>query len=187
MTRRYGRNQKRRAREALALAEYNGKVLHSKAVALHYQVQELTGAFRQSENKCRALQAAVRGMEDALGPNSILLAPVLLKLANAYLPNIKLADYVMRRYGPVSIMGATDEIQEESISHTMYSMIEAAIEPEHWSRKQHFMIKFEDRTQAVYAIDERTLFDRGSHRVLEQNLVPMLVKRFLEQMAGGRR
>lgn len=157
MSRRYGRNQKRRAREALATA-------HNEALQAKRLADRLRHTIRSKERKIAALEAVVEGVRDALGRESILLDPIARRMYNFTLRSLELAEGLDV---PLCISDPNQELAAMRI-HTA-DVLDAVVKADHWARRIHFDIHVgEGRMHLRYAIDSRLLFEPAARgRVVE--------------------
>jgi len=130
----------------------------------------------------QVLEAFMEGVREALGKNSIMLDPLLRDMRCAYLPEIQIDQ---ENYFP-SIVSDHSIMATESFTVRSHAIINAAIEPNHWARKTHLLVKFKDRQAVAYAIDESLLHEKNAEKMIEQQISRMLAAAFMQYARKGR-
>ncbi|CDN87369.1 hypothetical protein BN948_01791 [Hydrogenophaga intermedia] len=172
MSQRYGRNQKRRAREALATAQ--SEALQAKRLA-----DSARQTIRSKERAIAALEAVVSGVRDALGRESILLDPIARRMHNYTLRSLQLAEELDVPLGP------SDPDQElASLRIHTADVLEAVVTSDHWARQIHFELHVgEGRMDLRYAIDSRLLFERAARGRVVEHVTHYMAAAFERELA----
>jgi hypothetical protein len=172
MSRRFGRNQRRRARERIAELE--------RASASCMVV------VQQEQRRADAYRAIVDGIKDALGPDSVLFEPVMREAMNYFLPTVAIQEQV--DLGGVEEWNQSLNAMSTIRQHTA-DVFSAGIERDHFARRIHFLLEFKDRAIAAYAIDSRLLDDakrngRLAH-LIERNITRVMARMFMAELMKG--
>ena len=175
MSRRFGRNQRRRAREAVELAEEQAVEATIRASVATARADTLDGYLRIKDVKIQGLGAVVDGVREALGENSVLLDPLLMKIDRAALAQVQYHDIV-----PVS---PSDAVLPASIYIQVASVLNTHIRPDHWARKKHFHVEFRGETKLAYAVDDRVLVEAPAH-FIENKILRELARQFAQNVRG---
>lgn len=176
MSRRFGRNQRRRAREALQAAQQE--------IATTQEHREaIMRTSLQQARKIMAMEAVIDGVRDALGENSIVLQPLTRKMSNFSLKEVALAS-AMR----ISCDDTPSSIDAQTLSfrtETAY-VLEASISEDSWSRMIHFNLDIGDnRGELRYALDQRLLHEDRARRLVVEQVTHFMAKAFERLLAEG--
>lgn len=176
MSRRFGRNQRRRAREALA----------SKTQELTIQGYELQATKHElGEERVRAsvAGAVMDALRAVLGDES-----VALPAAQRMIGNVKLE--VMMRYiqhEPMSF-DLSDASPFAVLTENLAGLLEANVSKDHWARRGHFEAVFKGDPVAAYYIDLDVFRLKKSdfaNSLIECEVSRQLARMFMEKMRGG--
>lgn len=170
MSRRFGRNQRRRARERIAELEIASTAATSTA--------------QREERRANSYKAVLDGIGDALGTDSVLLDPILRRAMNHFLPSIELVEAM--DLGKVVPWDASREPVATIRRHTA-DVFSAGISEDHWARTTHFRVQFRDRGITAYAIDHRALeqakLSRALRTIVERNIAREMARMFMDELA----
>lgn len=175
MSRRFGRNQRRRAREALA----------SKAQELTIQGYQLKAAKHElGEMKVRArvADAVMDALRAVLGDDSVAL-PAARRMVGE--TKLEVMRYV--QYEPMSF-DLSDASQFEVLTENLAGLLEANVSQDHWARRAHFEAQFKGDPVAAYYIDlnvfrlEKSDF---ANDLIERQVSRQLARMFITKMMQG--
>lgn len=178
MSRRFGRNQRRRAREAVALAEEQAIEATINASVAKARADTLDGYLRINRAKIQGLEAVVEGVRQALGENSVLLDPLLMKIDNTALAQVQFQD-------DLPIASPDEMMLPATISIGVASVLNTFVRPDNFARRKHFMLQFRGETKLVYAIDDRALM-QAPVKLIERRVARELARQFVQDLRGGR-
>ena len=184
MSKRYGRNQRRRAREAL---QTMGALLHEERNRLNHERAMRRAEERRAdhaEREAAALKAILAGVREALGENTVAL-PMVGRIV--YEAGWKELPEVLRivRPEPMPLVPCSHELANATAELTDHvaHVFEADIELNHHARNMHFFIERDRRRAVAFAIEASHLFNMPTderERYLVRPLAQVLSK-VLEQ------
>jgi hypothetical protein len=167
MSRRFGRNQRRRAREAVAQAK------QAEATAQKLANTYL-GMVNTKDRKIAALEAIIEGVRDALGPESVLLEPVLRRMHNYTLRSMQLAEDMRLDM----MVPSDDALDLTTIKTHTADVLVAGIADDSWARHVHFNLEIGDDGCLRYVVDQRLLSEPDARRVLGRQVAHFLAREF---------
>lgn len=154
MSRRFGRNQRRRAREAIAAKDEELARVGAIAGAHLERVYALDMQLQSAGTRTRRLEAVIEGVRVALG-DSVALPAVDQAIDRAIGKRMRIGrpPVVPLTFPDVT----TDDLLAYTIADDIADVIQINLEPDHWSRRQHIRLYRNDTQEVVYAIDEKAL------------------------------
>lgn len=155
MSKRFGRNQRRKAREAIAQAAR--EVAAAKEEAAQAKRRE-----RITARENRRLLAVIEGVSDALGEHTIALPMVAHYFGDdiAKMPLLPSALSIWRRE-PVPLVPmevAAESVELRTIRHDVLEVLEAYVDGDHKARNQHVFIERKGRRDVAFALPREYLF-----------------------------
>jgi len=182
VSRRFGRNQRRRARHELEVKALELRLANEHIHGQDRRLLRMSDELSQMRRKIEALEAVTDGVRQALGDRSILLKPVLGMVLGHYLPTVQLHDAMgfSEDYIP------TANLRLEEIKTTTYAILDCELEDKHWARCQHFYVKVKDQKMVGYAFDESMLRMQASRKTFIYNVAKMIAATLDEMIADGR-
>lgn len=176
MSRRFGRNQKRRARQEVAEAQERARVAQACA-------RTLGRSLAEKDAKIRGLMEVVEGVRDALGRQSFLLQPTLARIAQQALCDVQIAEDV----AGFQVEDCSKPISAELQSFRLQTaaVLDASIGADHWSRQVHFNLRVsEGRAHLRYALDERLLHEPGARKRVATMVARYMAEAFEAELAS---
>lgn len=164
MSRRFGRNQKRRMREALEQAQRRSQ----------YFVDEM---HRKSAD-VESLNAIIEGFKEALGKHSILFEPIMKMDLASTVPNIRTAEKIIHQ----------DWRRPSELKQITMGILNSRIEKNSVLRRQHFLVSYQGISAVGYAIDSRELevnrLEENKHMIrnyIAKFIADEFIRQFIEQ------
>ena len=162
MSRRFGRNQRRRAREAIAQ-------LGNEIESLQQARMLDAGLMRRQGDKLQALQQEIDDAKEILGPYCIAFKPKELKVEGEARRHVVMTASDQDLHAPS--VGITPDSYD-------YRRVLLPVMAAHVSRSDvryqlHALVTFGDSAPAAYAVDERNamlMSDRRLYEILVENL-----------------
>lgn len=173
MSRRFGRNQRRRAREALAEAATR----HEAAMTV---MANYRATLRTLTSKVEELEEVIAGVRLALGDYTVALDPEFYLTGMNYRPVFHLPE-PLRSLQQAKL----DASPLERIRHVVAGVLDIQVSEHHLCRHQHVRLRFADVPVAAYAIEERTL-RTGGREFVERHLARVLATALIEHFQPGR-
>lgn len=177
MSRRFGRNQRRRAREALA----------TKAQELTIQGYQLKAAkheLGEERVRARVADAVMDALRAVLGDESVVLPAARRMVGDTRLE--------VMRY--VSDPGGFDQFDLsvsslcENLTECLAGLLEVNVSKDHWARRAHFEAQFKGDPVAAYYIDLDVFRLKKSdfaNDLIEREVSRQVARMFITKMMQG--
>lgn len=182
MSRRFGRNQRRRAREALAQATEAAQTL----------TVERDNARADVNRKLRAilaLEGILAGVRDALGPETVALEPVRREMANYVLGD----RILLAEAGPLPDFPGPDAMRAHFQTITA-DVLNAVVYESHAARRIHFGLLARggpNGMELAYVVDPRVFYQKNGIDVVTRHVAKMMAeqfrKRLMDELPGRER
>lgn len=174
MSRRFGRNQRRRAREALASKDQEMTILG-------YQLQATKHELGEERVRARVAGAAMDALRAVLGDESVAL-PVATRMVGE--TKLRVMQYV--QHEPMSL-DLSEASPFEVLTENLAGLLEANVSKDHWARRAHFEVAFKGDPVAAYYIDLDAFTLQKSdfaNSLIEREVSRQLARMFMEKMQG---
>lgn len=172
MSRRFGRNQRRRARQELEAKAQELQLANDHIQGQDRRLATQSASMAQMRRQIEALQAVADGVKKALGRKSVLFEPVIGMTLEHYLPVVQLFDAL----GMADEFKPTDKPHLDKITTTTYAILDCELEDQHWARKQHFYVRVKDEKMVGYAFDESMLRMQAGRGAFIHNVAKMVAR-----------
>lgn len=176
MTQRFGRNQRRRAREAIAALETRNQILFDAALTQRTMLES-------AKWKVGQLQAEIDEAKEIAGRMSVLFPAETVKMDIT--PQKTIRDYVDTPMSSLSEYLSMDDDQAQCIQTQDLPVLLAKIDRNAMDRSVHMLVEFRGKVSG-YAISEHGLQSRTGNTMLAElaRTLPRLVN---VQLFGARR
>jgi hypothetical protein len=155
MSKRFGRNQRRQAREAIAQAERAAELARDAAKGAERRE-------RVTARENRRLLAVIEGVRDALGEHTMALPMVAYYFGDdiAKTPHLPSALSMWRRepVPPIELKMPDEALELRTIRDDVLDVLEAYVDGDHKARNPHVFIKRQGRRDVAFALPREYLF-----------------------------